>query len=304
MKKHEYRYGIEIECILRGGHDEINHDVFIDISPLINVHDDSSINGFDEYNFTGAEITIGPATMSELQDILPKVLDKINEYDGRVNSSCGLHIHVSHPLFATPIYLRQIVHTWLAIEDVMLSFQPPSRIENQYCYSKLMDWLNRPNALDVPRSKVELIRKFGNENRYRTLNLRALSTHGTIECRLHSGTIDETKIMNWVNLLTAFYEYGMVKYDKGEIDKLAKTSLDVDKIVTLFSMLQLDGGLIEFYKTRINATSMGRLSKRGGIIREADKLRPKLIKQKKRLRKVESTVYQIESEISDIARNL
>ncbi len=44
-------------------------------------------------------------------------------------------------------------------------------------------------------------------NRYRGLNLHSLLNIGTIELRYHSGTLDSTKIINWLFINTAIIDY-------------------------------------------------------------------------------------------------
>jgi hypothetical protein len=44
--------------------------------------------------------------------------------------------------------------------------------------------------------------KFGvtKSDRYRAVNIRSFETHKTLEVRLHSGTVDYTKVLAWVRL--------------------------------------------------------------------------------------------------------
>ena len=45
--------------------------------------------------------------------------------------------------------------------------------------------------------------------RYYKINFQAFATHGTIEFRQHSGTLDADKAANWVRLLTGFFAVAM-----------------------------------------------------------------------------------------------
>lgn len=94
-----------------------------------------------------------------------------------VNKSCGLHVHLDcrGKTEAEVWALCKKVDAWLyALRELV----PESRRDNQYCKFS-------PSRTD----------------RYRAVNFMAFREHGTLEVRLHSGTVDYTKIISWVRLL-------------------------------------------------------------------------------------------------------
>lgn len=60
----------------------------------------------------------------------------------------------------------------------------------------------------INRNKRLLLgRLVNNGNRYKKVNLKSYFRHGTVEFRQHSGTIEYTKISNWVLFLHSLVAY-------------------------------------------------------------------------------------------------
>lgn len=102
--------------------------------------------------------------------------------DHKVNTSCGLHVHidcrgrVEGDVRAT----AKRMTAWLI---ALKEFVPESRRNNNdYC------------ALS-----------FSETNRYRAVNFTAFRKFRTLEIRLHSGTVDYTKIIAWIRLLELLF---------------------------------------------------------------------------------------------------
>lgn len=114
---------------------------------------------------------------SELEPRLFKLCKTLQSVGLKTNKSCGLHVHIDFRKYTEKEMLAQakIMDAWLrAIQEIV----PPSRRENQYC-------------------------QFGisSHNRYRAVNTCSYHTHKTLEIRLHSSTLDYTKILAWIRLL-------------------------------------------------------------------------------------------------------
>lgn len=131
-----------------------------------------------------------------------------------VNHKTGVHVHLAwdstHPDSVARIRrLIRIVHT---AEPALGSLVSPSRLAkfdgrnydfsepNPYCkpISRLLD----KSAVDRLRSMEEVSRIFAEYHgaRYRTLNLASLKRFGTVEARLHSGSVDAEKLLLWLSL--------------------------------------------------------------------------------------------------------
>jgi hypothetical protein len=107
---------------------------------------------------------------------------------GRINSKCGLHVHVD---------ARHLGHKGLldsvATYERLLEFSkhlkclvPKSRHDNQYC-----QWINNcPESRECQEAS----------NRYAAINYLSFKEHGTIEFRCQSGSTNLVKIESWALL--------------------------------------------------------------------------------------------------------
>jgi hypothetical protein len=108
----------------------------------------------------------------------------LSEVGAEVNKSCGLHVHLD-----MRDYERRpaaVANKLLQALPLMKAMVPKSRIGNQYC------------ELDLGSGGSES----GRGQRYACINdAQAFNEHKTIEVRLHSGTVNFTKISNWIRIL-------------------------------------------------------------------------------------------------------
>lgn len=166
-----YRYdravGVELECV------RLDSTASVELPYWAREVHDGSIrtNGVPgkplEYNVL--------CVRRELEIRLYKICDLLRGHV--VNKSCGLHVHLDcrGKSEAEVWALAKKVDAWLfALRELV----PESRRANEYC-------------------------KFGisRTDRYRAVNFMAFREHQTLEIRLHSGTVDYTKIISWVRLL-------------------------------------------------------------------------------------------------------
>ena len=145
----------------------------------------------------------------------------LNANDFTADRSTGLHIHLDGkgliPKTRTKTNPRAIKEMWmfyLLYEDVLMSFLPPSRRTNRFCSLLKNDfhlaeiqacnnlvalerlWYRTQKHGDIKKRKAE---KY-DSSRYAGVNIHSLLANGHIEIRYHSGTINSTKILEWVNL--------------------------------------------------------------------------------------------------------
>jgi hypothetical protein len=106
----------------------------------------------------------------------------LDAHKAYVNKSCGTHVHFDmrgvseHDVTLYGDRLAKYV-------PILKRMLPASRRNNSYC----QDTVNT------------LIRG----DRYAFVNLRAYTKHGTLEVRGHSGTLNATKILNWIAICDA-----------------------------------------------------------------------------------------------------
>jgi hypothetical protein len=137
-----------------------------------------------------------------------------------VNKSCGLHVHFDrrHSDYVTTKNVAKMLAGYVPALKRML---PESRRNNQYCkYSH------------------------NESDRYSFINSKAYTRHGTLEIRGHSGTIDYTKIANWVDIM-----YKLIAI----AEQPAQRYKQVRSVATLLKVLRAAGtgmGLLEYIKER------------------------------------------------------
>lgn len=128
---------------------------------------------------------------------LEKVCWVLEALNVKVNGSCGLHVHMDASDFNITTW-QNLLLSYKHAEAEIDRFMPNSRRgdENHFCGS-----LRRFSDENIRsrRSLDELQTLLG--SRYMKVNLQAYSLHGTVEFRQHSGTINFTKIENWVRFL-------------------------------------------------------------------------------------------------------
>lgn len=196
--------GVEIECFVPGHqeydedadeyqdvdetdtYDIIKRQVVKDKIKYVSMKGDSSIDPDDDH--IGIEFTV----LTKIDDLsnlekLCKLLDKIG---AKVNSTCGLHIHLDQrEVFKKNTALRdnpngkELSARLMRLNQalpLLTATVPKSRRNNRYC--------------STSRSRMR------NSDRYMAINTQALSKFGTLEVRLHSATINFTKIANWIKL--------------------------------------------------------------------------------------------------------
>lgn len=107
---------------------------------------------------------------------------------GKVNSKCGLHVHVDVRHLGHSVSTLSPVSTYerlLEMQKHLKQLVPKSRHDNQYCL-----WIN--NCRDS--------REFENSGRYAAINYESYQEHGTFEFRCQAGTTNLVKIESWALL--------------------------------------------------------------------------------------------------------
>jgi len=161
---------------------------------------DCSISGND-----GNEVVSPILKGSHGLNKLAKICAALNAIDARVNRSTGLHVHFGAAEISDTHFIN-IVRNYKACECAIDSFMPASRRDNQYARS--LSYVSDA-ALAACRNKGDVINLLA--TRYAKVNCEAYYAHRTIEFRQHSGTVDYTKIANWINFLRKLIEFSFDK---------------------------------------------------------------------------------------------
>ncbi|MEM1687714.1 MAG: amidoligase family protein [Nanopusillaceae archaeon] len=112
--------------------------------------------------------------------VVKKVLEEWNEIGGKVNRTCGVHVHVDTWDFRRNDYLKLAIFMFIS-QPFLFAILPQSRWENSYC--KLLN--------------ADIISKLGLrallQDRYRVLNFRNIEKNH-VEFRLFNGSLNASKI--------------------------------------------------------------------------------------------------------------
>lgn len=117
----------------------------------------------------------------EYAEIIPKVCAVLKATGGYVNKSCGMHVHLDMRARKPEVAYDRLLKSL----EILYRMTPPERRYNKFCLR---------NAPDMPFNA-----NIG--ERYWAVNPQAYSRHKTIEIRLHSGSLNAVKVVNWVKLL-------------------------------------------------------------------------------------------------------
>lgn len=164
----------------------------------------------------GGELVSPPLVWNDAtKDRLKRILAATRTWKGEllrqiasVDYRCGLHVHVDVS-DCTSREIINIISQWSYYEDLILRTQPESRHSGSWCQSILDVHQDlRYKYRDRDPSLHEL-RGFCNdiEERYFTLNPVAYFQYGTLELRVHSGTLNYNKIVSWVEFCRAFFTW-------------------------------------------------------------------------------------------------
>lgn len=190
---HARRFGVEIECGLPGGYQKA-----VEMFPYAWHEYDSEDEEPDFKSWSVGEdgtaveirtpVLQGEKGFTELR----MAMDRIKEAGGYVTTMDGLHIHHDAPEFtANPEACLRLVNSWRNNQAAIYEMVSPRRRDGGPCPSwrdqnvqLLQDWVNGDSSW---------LRAARND-----LNLASLSDHGSIEIRLHEGTLDADVAIAWI----------------------------------------------------------------------------------------------------------
>lgn len=221
------KFGIEIEFASR----KSSYDVADDLRCILGrryengwiVKTDGSIRCLSSYIYS-VEINT-PILDTEITADLSD-LKKVFEYCqtiGKINSSCGTHIHIDGRGFNI-VQLKRVIKFYSRYEAVIQKLVSPSRRGNRYCQlwrnvlGLSIDNLIRTSSTRALKRAWESAGIFGPGNpHYRFLNLTSWYIRGSFEIRGHQGTLNYYKIMEWVQFWVKIIDY-LVDHDVGYIN--------------------------------------------------------------------------------------
>ncbi len=155
----------------------------------------------------GAEV-ISPILTAPRLNEAHKVVKALKSDGARVDRATGFHVHIGIQSLATPDSnrtpannLASLVINWYAAHHAIAALVAPSRLNNRYCKV-----LGEDKATEQASYSSNGNRGAWDSNRYVSLNLESMDRHGTVEVRLHQGTLNGVKAIAWSQFISAFID--------------------------------------------------------------------------------------------------
>jgi hypothetical protein len=126
----------------------------------------------------------------EVDGVVKRAMGVLERAKAKVNKTCGFHVHIDMRNRNQEIVYSNLVSS----QPILFAMNPKSRKEGTY--SKV--------------STTKVLKDAGTD-RYQGINPVALGRHQTLEVRIHAGTVNDVKILNWVKLLMTIANQTEVK---------------------------------------------------------------------------------------------
>jgi len=157
-----------------------------------------------------------------------------------VNHTCGYHLHIDCTDL-TEDQCKSVALAYNMTYEVWASFVNQKRRDNRYC--KMHEW----SYYDILNySWNNLLNNI--YTRYTWANWDAYKLHHTLEIRLHPGTLDKGKIINWVKAHLRFVDY-FLKFTPQQTYNMLN-DLNNDQLFEFTCDIWNDSKLSKYYKRR------------------------------------------------------
>lgn len=204
-----FTYGLEFEvaaitpsdaadCLNAGGID----CEYVD-SSIHETHD--SWKAVHDGSVEGAEV-VSPILRETRLNEVSRVTKILTANGARVNTSTGFHVHVGARAFASENEVEsetmaRFILNYYGVHQAIAAMVSPSRLRNRFCQI-----LGRAMAEDDANFILAGHRGSSRGDRYTSLNLESLGRHGTVEIRLHQGTLNGAKAIGWAQFISSLIE--------------------------------------------------------------------------------------------------
>ena len=210
------------------------------------LHGDGSIHGFS----VGLEVVTAPARGDAAEEAIRAATQGLHAINAAVNETCGLHVHVDARDY-TESDLVRFAYLWAVkgIEKTLYTVVSRSRRgHGRGSNTFALPWgaglvsgavadldadpRERYRALqanlygDVHTAEYYKASKQKHGSRYHGISFNAFDIRGTLEFRLHHGTINTRKILLWAAVCSALVQYVKTHTDE-EVANLRGTPAEV-----------------------------------------------------------------------------
>lgn len=203
---------------------------------------DCSIRGRNGFEIV-SPVLRGEAGLREVEI----VLEVANALGGKVNSSCGFHIHWGVGDWGIKQF-RNFCKRWSKFEGGLDTVQPQSRRgdSNRFCQNFRTAFENIDNCRTIDALIYNV-----QQTRYKKINFQKFWNTGTVEVRHHSGTLDWEKTLHWIKLTASM----VADADNGKaIQKWSRIVTGKKMLDTLLDAAVRTGGIDnetrKFFKRR------------------------------------------------------
>lgn len=188
---------------------------------------DGSITGTNALELVSPVLN-GTEGLEQIEKVC-QVLKRLNAY---INKSCGLHVHFDAQNFDLRQW-KNIYKNYAGFENQIDELMPQSRRGNTNYYCRSLNSINNLNVKIDNATSLRAISDVFSNNRYFKINPTSYSRHNTIEFRQHSGSIEFSKISNWIVFL-----HNLVDYSKNHLATdhswEALTTINQAEVITFY----------------------------------------------------------------------
>jgi hypothetical protein len=207
----------------------------------------------------GLELVSPPMRGLEAREQIVTAVKTLRELGASVNRNCGLHVHHDARDLTTKQF-KDTVMLWHTHQPLVTEMMPRSRRGNEWCRpnsypdlkarvgtasqqtlrsERMMEdrYGYRLPAYRHSMSKEAAVDSLGGgTGRYMALNVHSYPRHGTLEFRQHQGTLNGSKIWNWVVFTQMFVTAGMLRKYEPE-----PSASPARRVATLRNHLRMNG---------------------------------------------------------------
>jgi hypothetical protein len=148
----------------------------------------------------GAEV-VSPILTAERLNDAQAVTRALLGAGGKVDRSTGYHVHIGARSLRYD-NIANFIMNWYTAHDAIGALVAKSRLNNQYTKTLTIAQAER-NAERVRGGNISDI----HGDRYQSLNLMSFERHGTLEVRLHQGTLNGRKAVAWAEFIASLIDY-------------------------------------------------------------------------------------------------
>jgi hypothetical protein len=182
-----------------------------------------------------------------------EIVTALRQNGGVVDRSCGLHVH-HNATGMTPMLVAEAVSHWSLFQPLINMLLPAGRVSYaEYCRPMENPGRWHRSVMDQADGTLDsLTARCHSFGRYHAINLSALQAHGTLEFRQHQGTLNGTKIENWVKFTRLFMDIGEARSCLDTINEYGSedavtSALGLDG---MFDYIGAPKALLDYYKGR------------------------------------------------------